>query len=85
MANNASSQAIAWLKSMAAGDPDSFDTINAENCLELIRKQRRSLAALASKVNWLEKRRYILKELNNFYDISHKDDNNSVMQQESFL
>lgn len=56
MKNRASEQAIVWLKSMCA-DSDSFNAINAENCLALIDKQRKALVSLGAHFNNLRKQR----------------------------
>ena len=39
--HNANDMAMAWLDMKIHENPDSFDAINAENCLALIRKQRK--------------------------------------------
>ena len=54
--NLANEQAVVWLKSMAA-DPDSFNAINAENCLALIEKQRKALVSLGAHFSNVRKQR----------------------------
>ena len=56
MKNRANEQAIVWLKSMCA-DTNSFNAINAENCLVLIDKQRKALVSLGAHFNNLKKQR----------------------------
>jgi hypothetical protein len=54
--NVANEQAIAWLKSMAA-DENVFNSINAENCLELIHKQKKALVSLGAHFHNLRQQR----------------------------
>lgn len=54
--NRANEQAILWLNSMRA-DPDSFNAINAENCLAIIDKQRKALVSLGAHFNNIRKQR----------------------------
>lgn len=54
--NRANEQAILWLNSMRA-DPNSFNAINAENCLALIDRQRKALTSLGAHFNNLRKQR----------------------------
>lgn len=62
--NRANEQAILWLMSMM-NDPDSFNAINAENCLRMITKQRRQLKSLGAHFCNLKKQRNkVQKELN---------------------
>ena len=54
--NRANEQAMVWLQSMRA-DPDSFNAINAENCIALIERQRKALVSLGAHFNNLQKQR----------------------------
>lgn len=54
--NRANEQAMMWLKSMCA-DPNSFNAINAENCMALIERQRKALVSLGAHFNNLRKQR----------------------------
>lgn len=45
---NANDMVMAWLDMKIHENPDSFDAINAENCLALIRKQRKQLISLGA-------------------------------------
>lgn len=54
--NKAHEQAMIWLYSMAA-DPDSFQAINAENCIALIEQQRKALVSLGAHFNNIRKQR----------------------------
>ena len=48
---------MAWLDMKIHENPDSFDAINAENCLALIRKQRKQLIRLGAHFCNLKKQR----------------------------
>lgn len=55
--HNANDMAMAWLDAKIHENPDSFDAINAENCLALIRKQRKQLISLGAHFCNLKKQR----------------------------
>ena len=54
--NKANEQALVWLQSMMA-DPDSFNAINAENCLSMIHRQRKQLLSLGAHFCNVKKQR----------------------------
>ena len=54
--NRANEQAMVWLRSMCA-DTDSFNAINAENCIALIHKQQNALMSLGAHFNSMKRQR----------------------------
>lgn len=54
---NANDMVMAWLDTKIHENPDSFDAINAENCLALIRKQKKQLVRLGAHFCNLKKQR----------------------------
>jgi len=59
---NANDMIMAWLDMKIHENPDSFDAINAENCLALIRKQRKQLIRLGAHFCNLKKQRDKLRK-----------------------
>ena len=59
---SANDMAMAWLDMKIHENPDSFDAINAENCLALIRKQRKQLISLGAHFCNLKKQRDKLQQ-----------------------
>lgn len=55
--NIANEQALLWLRGMANDRSDVFNSINAENCLMLIEKQRKALVSLGAHFCNLKKQR----------------------------
>ena len=71
--NLAADQAITWLYSMMA-DPDSFNAINAENCLAMIERQNKNLRSLGAHFSNLRKQRdRLLKELEDEKKVKKSD------------
>ncbi len=60
--HNANDMVMAWLDMKIHENPDSFDAINAENCLALIRKQRKQLISLGAHFCNLKKQRDKLRK-----------------------
>lgn len=60
--HNANDMVMAWLDAKIHENPDSFDAINAENCLALIRKQRKQLISLGAHFCNLKKQRDRLQQ-----------------------
>ena len=59
---NTNNMVMAWLDMKIHENPDSFDAINAENCLALIRKQRKQLISLGAHFCNLKKQRDKLRK-----------------------
>ena len=60
--HNVNDMVMAWLDMKIHENPDSFDAINAENCLTLIRKQRKQLISLGAHFCNLKKQRDKLRK-----------------------
>ena len=60
--HNANEMVLAWLDMKIHENPDSFDAINAENCLALIRKQKKQLISLGAHFCNLKKQRDKLQQ-----------------------